>query len=92
MNFNISITNQFKRDLKLIKARHWDINQLKEVIGLLANGQPLPAKFRDHALANNWRGYRECHIQPDWLLVYRVDGDEVVLVLSRTGTHSDLKF
>ncbi len=92
MTLSISATNKFKRDLKRAKARHWDMNRLKEVVGLLAEEQPLPAKFRDHGLSNNWTGYRECPIEPDWLLVYRIDGEALVLVLSRTGTHSDLGF
>ncbi len=92
MTLSISATNKFKRDLKRAKARHWDMNRLKEVVGLLAEEQPLPAKFRDHGLSKHWTGYRECHIEPDRLLVYRIDGEALVLVLSRTGTHSDLGF
>ena len=92
MTLVISVTNSFKRDLKRVKARHFGLNLLKTVVDLLVEGSPLPKKYRDHALSNNWKGYRECHLAPDWLLVYRVSNEELVLVLSRTGTHSDLDF
>lgn len=70
--------------------RGLDIKLLDEVITTLAMGLSLPEKNRDHALTGNWIGHRECHIMPDWLLVYRIEDDVLVLTLSRTGTHSDL--
>ena len=66
------------------------MNLLKEVITLLAMGETLPEKYKDHALTGNWSEHRECHIQPDWLLIYRIEDDVLVLTLSRTGSHSDL--
>ena len=63
---------------------------LEEVVTILANEQPLPDRYRDHSLSGNYSGYRECHILPDWLLIYKVFQDRLVLVLTRTGTHSDL--
>lgn len=66
------------------------IGLLDETIALLAMGEALPEKYYDHALSGNWNGHRECHIQPDWLLIYRCDDDVLVLTLTRTGTHSDL--
>ena len=88
--YTIKTTTQFKKDFKLAKRRNRNMNLLKEIIDKLANGEPLEEKYRDHALTGNWTGHRECHIQPDWLLVYRVENDVLVLTLSRTGSHSDL--
>lgn len=83
-------TMQFKKDYKLAIKRGLKIELLEEVINSLANGVPLPEKNKDHALGNNWNGHRECYILPDWLLVYRLENDVLVLTLARTGTHSDL--
>ena len=80
----------FKRDYKRIKKRGYNIRLLEQVIALLAEGQELPASYRDHALTGDYSGCRECHIAPDWLLVYVVLQDELLLYLTRTGTHSDL--
>ena len=88
--YTIRTTTQFKKDFKLAKRRNRNMNLLKEIIDKLANGEPLEEKYRDHALTGNWAGHRECHIQPDWLLVYCVENDVLVLTLSRTGSHSDL--
>ena len=79
----------FKRDYKRIKKRGYNIRLLEQVIALLAEGQELPASYRDHALTGDYSGCRECHIAPDWLLVYEVLQDELLLYLTRTGTHSD---
>lgn len=87
---SIVISNQFKKDLKLAKKRGLKINQLKEVIDTLANSQPLSEKYRDHNLSGEYSGFRECHIEPDWLLIYRVEDRELELFLFRTGSHSDL--
>jgi len=81
-------TSQFKKDFKRIKKRGKDLNKLKEVVSAIANGEALQEHRRDHALCGNWSGSRDCHIEPDWVLIYRVDGD--FLFLERTGSHSDL--
>lgn len=83
-------TSQFKKDYKLAQKQGLNINLLKDVVAKLANGETLPEKHRDHSLTGNWLGFRECHIRPDWLLIYRIDDDILTLTLSRTGTHSDL--
>lgn len=85
-------TGQFKRDYKLVVKRGCDPKALQEVITLLVKEQPLPPKYRDHALTDsrNYKGVRECHIEPDWLLIYRVVQDLLLLQLIRTGSHSDL--
>lgn len=70
--------------------RGYNIQLLQDVVSLLEAGSSLPEKYKDHTLAGNWTGHRECHITPDWLLVYRIDDDILVLTLTRTGTHSDL--
>ena len=83
-------TTQFKKDYELAMKRGLKIKLLEDVIAALAMGETLPEKNKDHALTGDWVGHRECHIQPDWLLVYRVEDDVLVLTLSRTGSHSDL--
>lgn len=89
-HFDIVWTSQFRKDYKLAMKRRMKIELLDAVIRKLAAGEPLPEKNRDHALSGNWTGHRECHIQPDWLLLYRQEDDVLVLTLTRTGTHSDL--
>lgn len=86
----VKFTTQFRKDYKLAMKRGLKIELLERVIMLLASGEALPEKNKDHALTGNWVGHRECHILPDWLLVYRVEDDILVLTLTRTGTHSDL--
>ena len=88
----IEFTGQFKRDYKLAVKRGCDPQELTLVITLLASQQPLPEKYRDHALENSrsYKNVRECHIKPDWLLIYKVYADRLELELIRTGTHSDL--
>lgn len=88
--YEIKNTTQFKKDYKPAKRRGLDISLLKSIVTKLANGESLDSKYRDHSLTGNWVGHRECHIQPDWLLVYRYEDDVLVLTLARTGTHSDL--
>jgi len=87
---NISFTNQYLRDLALMKRRNLPKSELDEVVKLLSEEKPLLPKHRDHPLKGNFRGYRECHIRPNWLLIYKVDKEVLLLVLVRTGTHSDL--
>ena len=79
---------QFRRDVKLAKRRGKDMSKLRELILLLAEGGPLPPCYKDHPLSGDWKHHRDCHVEPDWLLIYKVDGDDLYLV--RTGTHSDL--
>lgn len=86
----IKRTKKFDNDLKLLVKRGYNIDLLTNVVKKLANGDKLAEKYQDHALSGNWKKYRECHITPDWLLIYRIDKDTIVLVLTRTGTHSDL--
>lgn len=81
---------KFQKDLKWIYKRGYDISLLTEVIKKLANGEQLPMKNRDHQLSGEYSFCRECHITPDWLLIYEVHEDELILYLTRTGTHSDL--
>ena len=83
-------TTQFKKDFKLAMKRSMKIELLEEVIAMLAMGETLPDKHKDHALTGNWVGHRECHILPDWLLIYRIEDEVLVLTLARAGTHSDL--
>ena len=73
-----------------MKKRGLNLDKLKFVINQLASGNPLEEKYRDHALTRDYKGFRECHIEPDWLLIYQIIDEELVLILSRTGSHSDL--
>ena len=88
--YEIKNTPQFKKDYKLAKRRGLDISLLKDIVTKLANGESLDSKYKDHSLTGDWVGHRECHIQPDWLLIYRYEEDVLILTLTRTGTHSDL--
>ena len=85
---NVAQTKQFKKDVKRMRKRGKDLKKVKAVIDLLVAEEPLPAKNRDHKLGGNWIGRRDCHIEPDWILIYKLTEDE--LLLERTGTHSDL--
>lgn len=80
----------FRRDYKRIKKRGYDVRLLEEVIGILASGQKPPPRYKDHELSGKFAGSRECHITPDWLLIYEISGGDLILELMRTGTHSDL--
>lgn len=88
----IEYQGQFKKDFKLAVKRGCNIAELQRVITLLANEQPLPDKYRDHALSNSkdYKDVRECHIQPDWLLIYKIYNESLILKLIRTGSHADL--
>ncbi len=79
---------RFRRDVKRLRRQGRDLAQLELVIKTLAAEKPLDGRYRDHALIGNWHGFRECHLQPDWLLIYRIEGDE--LQLARTGSHAEL--
>lgn len=87
---NIQFTTRFKRDYKAIKKRGLAESPLKEALQLLSSETPLPERFCDHPLGGDYIGFRDCHLQPDWILIYRVDTEEHTLYLARTGTHSDL--
>ncbi len=86
----IVLSNQFKKDLKLAAKRGYKLELLEEAVDKIASNVKLEDKYRDHALTGNYVGFRECHIQSDWLLVYRIENTELILFLSRTGSHSDL--
>lgn len=88
--YTVKPTTNFKRDFKKVMKRGFEIGLLEEVIATLAMGRKLPEKNRDHALSGEWKGHRECHILPDWLLIYQIEEEVLVLTLTRTGTHSDL--
>ena len=87
---DLVITNQFKKDLKRIRKRGYNLTLLDDILKTLQNEVPLDDKYRDHALVGDYIGFRECHIQPDWLLIYAIDQGQLILTASRTGTHSDL--
>ena len=85
-------TKSFRRSVRLVAKRGYDLSKLERTIDLLASGKPMPANFQDHALIGNYKGYRECHIDGsgDWLLIYMKDNNKLILVLTATGTHADL--
>ena len=90
MKYEIKFTNQFKKDLKVAKKQGKDIEKLFEIIEKLANQEPLASKYHDHGLTGKYTGCRECHIDPDWLLIYEIIEDIMVLLLYRVGNHSEL--
>ena len=83
-------STRFKKNYQTMEKRGYDMSKIDEVIETLLEEKPLPAERLDHALTGNWNGYMECHVTPDWLLIYRIDGADLLLYLTRTGTHSDL--
>lgn len=86
----IRITAQFKKDLKTARKQKKPMDRLDRIVSVLQSRGELAPRYKDHSLTGSWDGYRECHIQPDWLLIYRIENDILVLTLSRTGTHSEL--
>lgn len=88
--YELDFTTAFSKDLKKAKKRSYNMKLMSTVVDKLQTGEPLEAKYKDHPLTGNWVGYRECHIMPDWLLIYKIYEDKLLLVLTRTGTHSDL--
>ncbi|MCQ2982700.1 MAG: type II toxin-antitoxin system YafQ family toxin [Treponemataceae bacterium] len=90
MAYEIITTGKFRKDLKLLAKRKYDLNKLKAVLKLLQNDQPIPEQYQDHQLRGNLQHFRELHISPDWLLIYLKDSNRMILTLSRTGTHADL--
>ena len=90
MTLKISHSTQFKKDLKLLRKRGYNLDLLGKVVDTLSKEQELPTKYKNHTLTGSYKGYLECHIKPDWLLIYKIDKGKLILVLTRTGTHSDL--
>lgn len=90
MSYTVKPSNKFKKDLKQAEKRGLNLNLLSEAIKILAQGDTLPPNYNDHALTGNFIGCRECHIQPDWLLIYEIIDSDLILYLTRTGSHSDL--
>lgn len=90
IKYEIRFTSQFKKDLKLAKKQGKDVEKLYSIVEKIASGEPLDPKLKDHDLMGNYRGCRECHIEPDWLLIYELLDDTLVLMLYRNGTHSEL--
>lgn len=90
MIYEIILTGRFKKSLKRAKKRGLDISLLEEVVDMLQNDIKLEDKYRDHELKGNFKGFRECHIQPDWLLMYLKEEDVLTLTLVDTGSHADL--
>ncbi|GHV36342.1 addiction module toxin, RelE/StbE family [Spirochaetia bacterium] len=89
-HYELASTGSFKRDLKTIIRRGYDIGLLNDTVDMLLEGKLLPGKYKDHSLIGKWVGYRECHIAFDWLLVYKIDHNTLILTVTRTGTHSDI--
>lgn len=87
---DIRYSTKFKRDYKAVMKRGYNPKLLQDVLEILCSEQPLPPKYKDHNLSGNFEGYRECHIAPDWLLIYKIERSILTLILTRTGTHSDL--
>ncbi|WP_298554614.1 type II toxin-antitoxin system YafQ family toxin [uncultured Parabacteroides sp.] len=90
MKYTLEFTHQYLKDLKQARRRQLDESKLNDIILLLMNDKELPAKNKDHALKGNYKGCRECHITPDWLLIYKRDEGRLILALVRNGSHSDL--
>lgn len=90
MRYDVQFTNQFKKDLKLAQKQKKNLDKLFDVIDILANGGILDVKYKDHELTGNYKGTRECHVEPDWLLIYEIRDEVLVLMLYRLGTHSEL--
>ncbi|MCL2693734.1 MAG: type II toxin-antitoxin system YafQ family toxin [Oscillospiraceae bacterium] len=88
--YTVKPTAKFQKDLKRVEKRGYKIDLLTEVIKKLAKGEPLDKKYNDHPLKGDYKSCRECHITPDWLLIYEIADDTLILYLTRTGTHSDL--
>ena len=86
----IKYHTSFKRDYKRIVKRGYDVSLLEKVIEILANEEELPEKYKDHNLSGDYKGFKECHILPDWLLIYKIENNRLILALSRTGSHSDI--
>ena len=88
--YDIVATSAFRKDIKRLRRQGADMAKLDAVVEKIANGETLDEKYRDHPLKNNRKGFRDCHIEPDWVLIYKLDGDVLVLTLTRTGSHAEL--
>ncbi|BAE83822.1 type II toxin-antitoxin system YafQ family toxin [Desulfitobacterium hafniense] len=86
----VRYSSRFKKDFKILVKRGYNVGLFEDVLNLLVQEKALPQKYLDHPLAGNYAGHRECHITPDWLLIYKIEKDILILSLTRTGTHSDL--
>ena len=90
MKYTVKFTSQFKKDLKLAKKQKKNLDKLFNVVSIIAEGKKLDEKYRDHSLSGEYTGTRECHIEPDWLLIYEIRNDILVLILNRLGSHAQL--
>ena len=90
MKYEVKFTSRFKKDYRLLQRRGYDMDKLLDVIDLLRDGAELPAQYKDHPLHGEYAGHRDCHIEPDWVLIYFRNESTLVLSMTRTGTHSDL--
>ncbi|MCI7194280.1 MULTISPECIES: type II toxin-antitoxin system YafQ family toxin [Acidaminococcus] len=90
MKYELVMTSRFRKDLKRMVKRGLPLNELEQVLDWLSDGIVLGPKYRDHELSGNYAGFRECHIRPDWLLIYMVEEEKLILTATRTGSHSDL--
>ena len=90
MKYDVKYTSRFKKDYKRLKKRGWDMDKLLDVIDILRNGGELPPQYKDHPLHGDYEGHRDCHIEPDWILIYFKSESTLVLSMTRTGTHSDV--
>lgn len=90
MTYEVKYTSRFKKDYKLLKKRGYDMDKLLDVVDMLREGRELPAAYKDHPLRGDYVGHRDCHIEPDWVLIYFKSESTLVLSLTRTGTHSDV--
>ena len=90
MPYKIIYKTKFLKDLKRLKKQGKNLAKLEKIIEIIANDKPLPPKNRDHALIGNWKDHRDCHIEPDWVLIYKKEQDVLILELTRTGSHADL--
>ena len=88
--YNVVLSKNFKKDLKLAKKNNYNLDLLDNVVEKIASGKKLEEKYKDHPLKGDFLGFRECHIQPDWLLIYKIEKDDLILFLFRTGSHSNL--
>ena len=90
MKYDVKYTSRFKKDYKRLKKRGWNIDKLLDVIDILKEGRELPPEYKDHPLHGDYEGHRDCHIEPDWILIYFKSESTLVLSMTRTGTHSDV--
>jgi mRNA interferase YafQ len=88
--YGFTRSTKFRRDIRRCQRQQKDMDKFKEIHELLVMGKPLPARNKDHLLTGNWRNHRECHVEPDWLLIYRINDDKYIIEYVRTGSHSDL--